>query len=204
MIAHGDLLLVDDEPNVLAGLALHLRRDGHAVRTATSGSEAIAMLEAQPADLVIADEQMPRMSGSELVSRIRRQWPQTVCIMLSGQASVRSILRALNQGEVLRYLVKPCRPIDLLLQVRLGLLQGRLLRDVRKHADSYRGELADVQRLFDDAPDLAEVPRDAEDRIILDGAPDLERRSMGDWMDDLDGEHPGLMPKRPDDPGQAV
>jgi CheY-like chemotaxis protein len=88
------ILFVDDEANMRANLQrmLRSRRDRWSMRFAGSGTEALTMLQAEAADVVVSDMEMPGMSGAELLARIRHDFPETILIILSGQCGS-SILR---------------------------------------------------------------------------------------------------------------
>jgi CheY-like chemotaxis protein len=81
------ILLVDDEPRVLSALQRGLRREAVEVETAGSAEEALALLESRSFALVISDHKMPGMTGVELLTRVRRAWPATERILLSGWSS---------------------------------------------------------------------------------------------------------------------
>lgn len=104
------VLLVDDEPHVLAGVALALRGLPCDVRTATSASRALALLDEEPCDVVVADERMPGMRGTELLAIVARDFPGSARIMLTGHANMEAALRAINEAGVVRFLLKPCPP----------------------------------------------------------------------------------------------
>ena len=93
------ILLVDDEPNVTDALKRALRREPYEFLTAISGPDAQQILERQHVDVVISDEQMPGMSGSEFLSKVRKQFPHTIRMILSGHASLEdTFLALLGQG----------------------------------------------------------------------------------------------------------
>jgi len=132
------VLLVDDEPNLTAALKRALRREPYDIVTANSGQEALAILAAQPIDVVVTDEQMPGMSGSELLRTVCRRYPATVRMMLTGQASLEAAIRAINEGEVYRFFIKPCNDADLRLTIRNALQQQALVRQSRRLLREYR------------------------------------------------------------------
>jgi len=108
------VVCVDDEPQVLSGLSLHLRRR-YEVETATSGAAALELLARQPqAAVVISDMRMPGMNGAELLAKASVAHPHTTRILLTGHAEVDSAIAAVNKGAVFRFLVKPCPPPELL------------------------------------------------------------------------------------------
>jgi response regulator RpfG family c-di-GMP phosphodiesterase len=121
------ILCVDDEPLVLDGLKVNLRAAFEVV-TAPSGEEALARLaQSGPFAVILSDMRMPRMTGSELLSRTRAAYPETVRILLTGQSELSTAIQAVNEGQVFRFLTKPC-PFDALKAALLaGVEQHRLL-----------------------------------------------------------------------------
>lgn len=108
------VVCVDDEPQVLSGLSLHLRRR-YEVETATSGAAALELLARQPqAAVVISDMRMPGMNGADFLAKARDAHPHTTRILLTGHAEVDAAIAAVNKGSVFRFLVKPCPPPELL------------------------------------------------------------------------------------------
>jgi CheY-like chemotaxis protein len=108
------VVCVDDEPQVLSGLSLHLRRR-YEVETATSGVAALELLARQPpAAVIISDMRMPGMNGAELLAKASVSHPHTTRVLLTGHAEVNAAIAAVNTGRVFRFLVKPCPPPELL------------------------------------------------------------------------------------------
>jgi DNA-binding response OmpR family regulator len=112
------ILLVDDDGPLTAALRRRLRSEPYRVLSAASGEDALRILEAGAVDVVVSDEQMPGMPGIELVTEIHRRWPEVVTLMLSGQASIGTVIRALNQGQIHRFLIKPCGAEELAAHLR--------------------------------------------------------------------------------------
>ncbi len=132
--AAGRVLLVDDDAALLESLARLLRPEME-IRTAASGRGALDALAAEgPFDVVVSDLKMPGMDGIELLSRVSRQCPDTVRVLLTGHADLRVAMDAANLGYVYRFLTKPCPPELLLLEVRQSLERARLERDRRELA----------------------------------------------------------------------
>ena len=101
------VLLVDDEQNVLRALKRAFRRTGWEVVLAASGAEALAAMEAGPAEVVVSDFRMPTMNGVELLRQVKERWPDTQRIMLTGQADQNAIQEAINRSEIFRFISKP-------------------------------------------------------------------------------------------------
>jgi response regulator RpfG family c-di-GMP phosphodiesterase len=121
------VLFVDDEPQVLEGIQRALRKQVE-LQTATSGAEGLRLLsEAGPFALVVSDMRMPSMNGAQFLAKVREQNPDTVRMILSGQADLQATIAAVNEGHIYRFLSKPCAPEQLLAAIEDGLKQHRLL-----------------------------------------------------------------------------
>lgn len=101
------LLLVDDEESILSALKRVFRRDGYQVITATSGAQGLALLTQQPVDVILSDQRMPGMTGIEFLREAKRLYPHTVRMTLSGYTDLQSIIEAVNEGAVYKFLTKP-------------------------------------------------------------------------------------------------
>ncbi|HEY9706768.1 MAG TPA: response regulator, partial [Oculatellaceae cyanobacterium] len=123
------IVLVDDESMVLMSLRMQLSRyvaNDYDIELAESGEEALelfAELEAKGIDipLVISDQIMPRMKGDELLRKIHSQYPKTLKILLTGQASAEAVGNAVNFANLYRYITKPWEAADLRLTVTEAL-----------------------------------------------------------------------------------
>jgi CheY-like chemotaxis protein len=106
------VLLVDDEPNVIEGLTRRLRRD-YEIFSANDGTQALRLLEQEgEMDVIISDMRMPNMNGAQLLAEVRRWYPDMVRILLTGQSDLESAIQAVNEGQIFRFLAKPC-PADI-------------------------------------------------------------------------------------------
>ncbi|MCE1241318.1 MAG: EAL domain-containing protein [Azonexaceae bacterium] len=101
------LLLVDDEPNVLNALSRLLRREGYRIFTATTPSAAFEQLAQHAVQVIISDQRMPEMSGTEFLSRVRQLYPDTIRIVLTGYTDLDSVTNAINHGAIYKFLTKP-------------------------------------------------------------------------------------------------
>ncbi|BAL22564.1 response regulator [Azoarcus sp. KH32C] len=101
------LLLVDDEESILTALRRMLRRDGYVIHTAPGGAEGLEILAREPIGVVISDQRMPHMSGSEFLGKVKELHPETIRIVLSGYTELNSIATAINQGAIYKFLTKP-------------------------------------------------------------------------------------------------
>ena len=101
------LLLVDDEENILRSLVRVLRRDGYTILTADGGRQALELLEQHPVGVIVSDQRMPVMTGSEFLERAKEMRPDTIRIMLSGYTDLQSVTDAINRGSIYKFLTKP-------------------------------------------------------------------------------------------------
>ncbi len=115
---HASLLLVDDEENILRSLQRVLRREPWELTTATSGEEALAAMAEQEFDLVISDARMPGMDGPTLLAEVHQKYPGCIRILLTGYADITSTIKAINDGQIYRYISKPWDDDELRLIIR--------------------------------------------------------------------------------------
>ncbi len=162
------VLFVDDEPALLDGLKLNLRKEPYQIVTAFSGAEALEVLAAERVDVVVSDERMPGMSGSELLGLVRTRYPRTIRIMLTGQASLEATIRAINEGEVYRFLTKPCSPIQLAQTIRDALLIKKLSQASARLLEATRRQGRLMDALDEQTPGITRVDYADDGRIALD------------------------------------
>lgn len=115
------VLLVDDEESILNSLRRLLRGQPYDVLLATSGSQALEIMAQQPIDLVMSDARMPNMDGATLLAHVHQHYPHTTRIMLTGYADPSAIIKAINEGQIHRYISKPWHDEELLLTLRQSL-----------------------------------------------------------------------------------
>jgi diguanylate cyclase (GGDEF)-like protein len=101
------LLIVDDDVNALASLHRLFRRDNYRVLTAVSPGEAFELLALYRVQVVLCDQRMPVMSGTEFLSKVKEMYPDTIRIILSGDTGVETVLDSINRGAIYRFYTKP-------------------------------------------------------------------------------------------------
>jgi len=126
------LLFVDDEDGVLRALARIFFDENYRILTAANASEALDILNTESIHLIISDHRMPGMTGAQLLREVKEKWPDTIRIMLTGYADVQSIMGAVNEGAVYKFITKPWNDEDLRLTVSLALQQYVLLQENKK------------------------------------------------------------------------
>lgn len=121
------ILCVDDDSNILLGYQRALRKR-FCIEVALGGEEALGAITAQgPYAVIVADMRMPGMDGVELLGAVRKLAPNTIRMMLTGNADQKTALDAVNQGQIFRFMTKPCPPDEFALTLEAGLAQHRLL-----------------------------------------------------------------------------
>ncbi|WP_369959339.1 EAL domain-containing protein [Pseudomonas benzenivorans] len=123
------LLLIDDEAGVLRALQRELRQENYHIRVASSGAEALNMLAAHRADVVLTDLRLTDTNGVDLLRKIRHIYPEIIRMVLSGSTDVRDILKAVNEGVIFRFITKPWDADDLRGQLRDAFAQRLLVQD---------------------------------------------------------------------------
>ena len=122
------VLFVDDEPNVLAGLKRQLRSK-YSIYTAESGAEGLKQIQENgPFPVVVSDMRMPNMNGAEFLTKVKQLTPNTMRILLTGHTDIEAAMSAINEGEIFRFLLKPCPTESLIKTLDSAVDQNRLLR----------------------------------------------------------------------------
>jgi CheY-like chemotaxis protein len=121
------ILFVDDEPAVLDGYKRILKREFD-ISTVAGGEQALAAIrENGPYSVVISDMRMPGMSGAQFLARVRQTAPDTIRMLLTGHADLNAAMEAVNEGNIFRFLTKPCEKEVLGKAITTGLVQYRLV-----------------------------------------------------------------------------
>ncbi|MBL0169079.1 MAG: response regulator [Propionivibrio sp.] len=107
------LLLVDDEPDILNSLKRLLRRSGYRILTAGSAAEGLELLALNSVQVIVSDQRMPNMSGSEFLGRVKILYPDSMRIVLSGYTEVAALTDAINRGAIYKFVTKPWNDDDL-------------------------------------------------------------------------------------------
>ncbi len=185
------ILIVDDEEAILESLTLTLGTE-YRVHTAQTGERGLELLSSEEIALVIADQVMPGMTGVEFLERVIDRNPRAIRMMLTGYADVSSLVRAINEGRIYRYISKPWEPDELRINVKRALeayelsyentqlaaalreanerLQAEnlfLRREVQRRYsfDEIIGESPPMQRVFD----VTEKVADTDATVLLTG-----------------------------------
>jgi serine phosphatase RsbU (regulator of sigma subunit) len=146
---HNRVLFVDDDPKILAALQRQLRKKVE-IETVTSGRDGLdAIRRDGPFSVVVTDYCMPEMNGIEFLTEVRKVAPETVRMLLTGSADLNAAIQAVNQGNIFRFLTKPCASDTLLDALKHGLREYRQSHKERKFNRRTRRLLAqamDIQQ----------------------------------------------------------
>lgn len=141
------LLLVDDEENIVSALRRLLRRDGYHIVTANSGEEGLRRLAENEVDVILSDQRMPGMTGVEFLHRAKALYPHTIRMVLSGYTELQSIIDAVNEGAIYKFLTKPWDDERLRGHVAEAFRQKELADDNRRLARQVETANADLASL---------------------------------------------------------
>ena len=118
--AQQTLLIVDDDVNVLASLHRLFRPDNYRILTAVSPAEGFDLLALHRVQVIVCDQRMPGMSGTEFLSKVKELYPETIRIILSGYTGLEAVLDSINRGAIYRFYTKPWDDIQLRDNIRLA------------------------------------------------------------------------------------
>lgn len=149
------ILLVDDEPNVIKALRRLLSETDNKILHAESGPKGLELFNQEPIQLVISDYRMPEMNGVKFLNEVKKLYPDTIRVILSGYADALAMLEAINDGQVYRFITKPWNDQELLSTVMRALEQYKLQQD-------YSHLYQEVQRKNND---LQELTKTLEEKV---------------------------------------
>jgi len=162
------ILIVDDEEKVRNALVRVLRSEGYRIFTASNSQEALTKLDEGKVDLVLADNQMPGVSGIELFFILKKRWPDTIRLLITGRADTEIAINAINKGEVYRFITKPWDPEELKVTIRQALEHHKLMRENQNLLQTVKRQanlLSDLERKH---PGITELPRDEEGFYVIE------------------------------------
>ena len=126
------IAFVDDEDLVLGTLSQIFENEPYEVYTFDAPSKAVEAMEKHPFCLVVSDQMMPEMDGTEFLAKVRERWPDTIRILMTGYAETETVIRAINQGSVFRFVSKPWGIRELKQIVKDAIDQYRLVDEHRE------------------------------------------------------------------------
>lgn len=166
------ILIVDDDPKSRNLLREVFSREPYDLFTAASGEQALEILAREKIDVVITDERMPGMPGSEFIALVRKTHPDTIRIILTGHADVTTAIRAINEGEIFRFFTKPCNIVDLATTIRHAIQLKDLTEENRRLLKLVKKQFALIDEMERKYPGITKVKRNVYGEVIFDD--DLE------------------------------
>lgn len=164
------ILVVDDEPHVTEALKRTLRKEPYEILSANSANEALQILARQPIAVVISDENMPGMRGTEFLALVYREYPETTRIMLTGNASLQLAVRAINEGKIYSFLIKPCDEQEIRCAIQKAIQQKELAEKSRQLLQKVKQQDFVLQQLKNENPSITKFQSDSR-RVVI---PDFE------------------------------
>lgn len=162
------VLIVDDEEPIRKAIRRVLKFEPYDVLDTGDPNEALEIVKTRTVHLIICDHLMPGMLGIDLLRKIRLLKPETIRIILTGNANLEMAMQAINEGAIYRFLTKPWDNNELLLAIRLGLRQyetemenRRLLALLKKHKDL-------LYRLERKAPGSTGLRKTVDGKVVID------------------------------------
>jgi len=162
------ILIVDDEENILHALKRLFRRENYQIFTATSAEEGLKIMDQQDVDLIISDLKMPITTGVEFFAQTKQKKPEALRIMLTGHADLKSVIEAIDKGEIYRFLLKPWDDDDLKLTIKQALEFYYLQKENKTLAQTVNKQNTILKQLESECPGITSVKRDPDGSVILD------------------------------------
>ncbi len=160
------LLLVDDEENILAALTRVLRKEGYTILKAESGDQALVILSQCQVGVIISDQRMPGMTGTEFLTKAKCLYPDTVRIVLSGYTDLSSVTEAINQGAIYKYITKPWNDELVRADVREGFDRYEMKMENRRLVTEVK-EANDILSSINKSLSLEAIKKTDEARLSL-------------------------------------
>ncbi len=172
------ILCVDDEKNILHSLRRLLRKEGYNLLTATDAFKGLEILKEEKVDLVICDQRMPDMGGTEFLAKVKEEYPDIVRVILTGYTDVDSITESVNKGHIYKFLLKPWNDLNLKQEINQCLEQYELLqtnKNLQERIIKQNDELKDINENLENI-----VKERTSDLVIKNRALDISRAILED------------------------
>ncbi len=179
------VLIVDDEPNVISALQRNLLEEEYDILTAASGEEGLAILKKNRAKVVISDERMPGMDGADFLSLVQIRYPDTVRIMLTGHASVDAAMKAVNDGGVYRFFVKPWNDVELMLALRSAIEKYDLEAENRRLLGKIREQAVELKVMERRHSGITRLEKDEQGKLLI---PDFSEEEVAEILAECETE----------------
>jgi two-component system probable response regulator PhcQ len=179
------ILLVDDEAHVLSALTRALIDEPFEIITAASGSQALDLMEGKAIKVIVSDERMVGMQGSELLAEVRRRSPQTVRILLTGHATLDAAMRAVNVGEIYRFFLKPWDDTQLRFALMSAIEKYDMEAENRRLLATVKSQALELRVLEKCYPGISRVQRNPAGTFVL---PDITEDELTRIIEECETE----------------
>ncbi len=167
------ILIIDDDPNLRRTLSDILRTVGYEALAAKDGTEGLAVLQQRPVNVALIDLKLPDMSGLEVLSRVKADYPFTEAIILTGNATLNSAIEATNK-DAFSYLQKPYEIDQLLLHIRRVIEKQKAEEKIRKYEERLEELVIERMQEFEIAKLQAEAGDRARTEFIMNMGHELQ------------------------------
>jgi response regulator RpfG family c-di-GMP phosphodiesterase len=150
------ILCLDDERNILQSLKRLLRKEGYNMLFASTGEEAFELLEQNDVHLIISDQRMPQMSGTEFLAKVKERYPDVLRVILTGYTDVDSITESINKGNIYKFFLKPWNDQNLKLEIRQALEQYDLIKANQHLDETVMRQNQELQQINEKLEDIVE------------------------------------------------
>jgi len=172
------ILCVDDEKNVLHSLKRLLRKEGYRLLVALSGAEGLDVLRKSEVHLVMCDQRMSGMTGTEFLARVKDEYPDVLRVILTGYTEVDAITESINRGHIYKFFLKPWNDQNLKLEIKQALEQYDLIQTNKALHEKVLEQNIELQRINEHLEDL--VQERTMDLEIQNQALELSRAILED------------------------
>ncbi len=172
---NNSILIVDDNSGILSALKRTLADEPYEIFTAASGVDGLEMLHKHQIKLIISDEKMPGMSGSDFLTAAKKIFPNTIRIMLTGYANLEAAMKAINDGEIYRFFSKPWDDLELKLSIRTALEKFDLEEENRNLLKTVKRQEGELRQLEVSHPGITSLKKDEEGNLVLSEISDVDK-----------------------------
>jgi response regulator RpfG family c-di-GMP phosphodiesterase len=150
------LLCVDDEKNILNALKRLLRKENFRLLIGNSGKEGLEILAENEVHVVVSDQRMPEMNGTEFLKEVKDRYPNIIRIILTGYTDVDSISEAINEGHIYKFFLKPWNDQNLKLEIRQAMEQYGLIQDNKRLHDQVLQQNEELKKINENLESIIE------------------------------------------------
>ncbi len=162
------ILIVDDEPDVLNTLQDTLIEGGYEVETASDGQEALRKMEVFPAEVILSDYMMSGIDGIELLKKIKQSYPHVIPIILTGRDDLEVSFKAINQGGIFRFLLKPWDTEELYMTIHTALQYYDLILENKRLAKTVKKQQSLLEEIEKKYPGITIVNEEEDGTIPIE------------------------------------